>query len=154
MGLLVIVFILFVYPLGTSLLNERNILATRRQVYATYTRHVQEYHDSPLISEPAQRILPYEMLTAVIDEVRTIASRYGLQQTHFNAAEPIRTDIYSGRFVETVVSFTLSGAPDSGAGFINGLAGSSAFVRSVRMDFMDAETAILRVEFSLFAIDE
>ena len=154
LGLFIIAFILLIYPNGISWLNARNRLMAQRQVYATYTRRVQEYHDTPQTTESVQNILPYEMITAMLGEVLSIASRYNLHKTHFDASDPVGTDMHGTGFVEVSVSFTLSGAPHDGAGFVAELANSSAFVHSIRMDFVSIETAILRGEFSLFAFDE
>jgi len=153
LGLLIVVFIFFLQPTITSWLSARRLLEGQQELYDIYTRQTQ-YHDLLQQVEPTRNILPYAELTEEMENIRVLANKYGLTLAHFNAEEPINTDIDGGRFVALSVAVTVHGLPDSCADFIAALAQSPAFVQNVRMNFDGHGMVLLRVEFSLFGICE
>jgi len=152
LGLFVIVAVFWLAPVFTSWLDARDFIRLQERTHDNYTRQALAYNDLDiaLLENPNRRVLPYEYLTAAMADIRSLALYYGLDVTHFDAAEPVGrdADIESGHFVELRVTAAFSGA--RGAEFIDGLAETPAFIRVLGMEFLDEETKALRVEFSLF----
>ena len=153
LGLFVIA-VLWLHPTVTSWLRARELAQHQRQVYGAYSLQAREYSLS-YPPEPVRNVLPYEHLAVALEDVQSLARHYGLDTMTFTAASPVGYDGSGGeRFVEMRVQASFFGQYCQAGDFTYSLAGSAAFVRDMRMEFIDDEMVNLRVEFSLFGREE
>jgi len=155
-GLVAIVAVFLLYPAAASLVGARQLVNHQRQVYDIYAMQAMQHPEAYGALSTHVRILNYEYFAAAMDDVHSLAQYYGLEITRFDATQ--WTDYYSdmdgGGFIERRVSAAFTGSPDQGAGFIYGLTNSAAFIRNLRMDFLENGIAALQVEFSLFGREQ
>jgi len=152
MGLFVIVAVIWLHPAITSWLSAREIIARQRQIYAAYQAQAHEYHELQTVG-PYQ-ILPYAYLAIVMDQVQSLAGRYGLESTQFASSEPVSYPINGERFVEIRAIATFTGQEHEATQFTYSLADTAVFIRNLNMEFLDDTVVNLRVEFSLFGRGE
>jgi len=115
---------------------------------------VREYPDLQLVPS-AHHILSYAYLTATLDEVQSLAWRYGLETAEFRVSEPVGYNgSDEGGFVELIVIAQFNGQSYKISAFTYELANTAVFVRNMRVDMLGDELVNLRVEFSLFGRGE
>ena len=156
LGLIVLAGFFWLYPAAASWNSARQITNHQRQIYTIYTMQAQQQEEHSVTEPSSGRILYYGQLAAAMADIYNLALYHGLEAINFDSVEWFdHVDyIYEGRFIERRVSATFFGTTCQAAAFVYGLADSAAFIRTMRMDFLEDEMATLRVEFSLFGRGE
>ena len=148
LGLFVIAAVFWVQPVMSSWGNYRDVIRRQQNLYDFYTRQVADYDEGieSLIAYMPRRVLNYGQLAAAMASVRELALNYGMDVTHFDAAEPFSHEAEEGRFVELRLEAAFAG--ERSAEFVQSLTDSAAFIRRLRFELEDA--TVLWVELSFF----
>jgi len=146
MGLFVLVVIIFIYPAISSWINARRLITQQQQVYAVYAMQTEFFYDNGEIITQGD-ILAYHDIVAAIADIYSLAHQYELEIINFNTSNS--TDL--GGIAEIRGSAAFVGTRDNIAIFVYKIAETATVIRTINIDFSDDGTAVLRVDFILFA---
>jgi len=154
MGLFVIVSVIWLWPGITSWRSSMDIVNFQQRIYDNYARQAAQAQEFDFVYDEnimfTHHVLPYEYLALAMADVHSLAQKYNMDITYFDASQPVGhdIDIEGARLVELRVSASLAGKGTTD--FLYGLAESPAFVRRVRIDFYEGQPSLLRLEMSFF----
>lgn len=147
---------LWLLPLFGSLRSGRASVGLLERRYAIERRHLADYeYNLARLGEldRSNGVLPFEDIMPALGRISELA--LGLDRREFIAAPPIESPVGTdgfGRFFETRVRVGYDGNLWDVLGYIYDLALSPAYIRSFLLDIDEYEQGMVRVEFSVFAL--
>jgi len=150
LSLFIIIGVLLLYPAASSWIRNRTDIRHLQSEYDSYSRLVQDYSNIEALDIYGQSsILPYDDLATALEDVLHLALAYGFETPHVEITQPTALNIAEDGsiFVEVRMSATFIG--ERNIGFFHSLANSSAYIRMLRISFLE-EGDNIRIELSLF----
>jgi hypothetical protein len=158
LGLVLAIGAVWLWPLLSSLSHTREVQRLQESRYALYSRYQEQDQDHGHYAANAallgradaneRLLLPYDKLTDALADINRLGDVFGLNGVALSASEPVAYD----KIFEMRVAAEYEGASGAVPAFILALDGGAAYIRELRIGFMEGGKASVRIDFSLVGI--